>query len=176
MALDAVAKLRAQIRDVPDFPIPGVLFRDITPVLQDAASFHDSIDLLGDLFDPATYDVIVGMESRGFVFGATIAYKFRRGFVPIRKLGKLPANKISVEYALEYGSNTLEIHRDSIQIDQRALIIDDLLATGGTCSASVDLVRRLGGTVVGAAFLVELDFLRGRERLAGIEVRSILQF
>ncbi len=176
MALDAVAKLRAQIRDVPDFPIPGVLFRDITPVLQDAASFHDSIDLLGDLFDPATYDVIVGMESRGFVFGATIAYKFRRGFVPIRKLGKLPANKISVEYALEYGSNTLEIHRDSIQIGQRALIIDDLLATGGTCSASVDLVRRLGGTVVGAAFLVELDFLKGRERLAGIAVRSILQF
>ena len=176
MTLDVVASLKAKIRDVPDFPIPGVLFRDITPVLQDAAAFHDSIDLIADLYDPASYDVIVGMESRGFVFGATIAYKFRRGFVPIRKLGKLPAEKVSIEYALEYGSNTLEMHRDGIQTGQRALIIDDLLATGGTCQASVDLIHRLGGTVVGAAFLVELDFLGGRERLAGTEVRSVLRF
>ena len=176
MTLDVVASLKAKIRDVPDFPIQGVLFRDITPVLQDATSFHDAIDLIADLYDPAGYDVIVGMESRGFVFGATIAYKFRRGFVPIRKLGKLPAEKVSIEYALEYGSNTLEMHRDGIQPGQRALIIDDLLATGGTCQASIDLIHRVGGTVVGAAFLVELDFLGGRERLAGTEVRSVLRF
>ena len=116
------------------------------------------------------------MESRGFVFGATVAYKFKRGFVPIRKLGKLPADKISVEYALEYGSNTLEMHRDGIQPGQRTLIIDDLLATGGTCRASIDLVQRVGGTVVGTAFLVELDFLKGRDRLADYEVRSVIQF
>lgn len=176
MTLDAVATLRAKVRDVPDFPIPGVLFRDITPVLQDAASFHSAIDQIADLFDPASYDVIVGMESRGFVFGATIAYKFERGFVLIRKPGKLPAPKISVEYALEYGSNTLEIHRDSIQTGQRALIIDDLLATGGTCRASIDLIERLGGTVVGAAFLIELEFLKGRAQLADYEVRSVLRF
>ncbi len=176
MTRDAEAGLRAKIRDVPDFPIPGVLFRDITPVLQDATAFHDSIDLIGDLYDPASYDVIVGMESRGFVFGATVAYKFQRGFVPIRKLGKLPAEKISVEYALEYGSNTLEMHRDGIQPGQRTLIIDDLLATGGTCRASIDLVQRVGGIVVGTAFLVELDFLKGRERLGNYEVRSVLRF
>jgi adenine phosphoribosyltransferase len=176
MSLDAVEMLKAKIRDVPDFPIPGVLFRDITPVLQDAAAFHTAIDLIGEFFDPASYDVIVGMESRGFVFGATVAYKFQRGFVPIRKLGKLPAQKISVQYALEYGSNTLEIHRDGIQTGQRALILDDLLATGGTCRASIDLIQRLGGTVVGAAFLVELEFLKGREQLADYEVRSVLQY
>jgi adenine phosphoribosyltransferase len=176
MMQDIAADLRARIRDVPDFPIPGILFKDITPLLQDPASFRQAIDLMGELFDPAGYDVIVGMESRGFVFGAAVAYKVGRGFVPVRKPGKLPAAKIAVEYALEYGTNTLEMHGDGIVPGQRVLLMDDLLATGGTCRASIDLVERLGGVVVGAAFLVELAFLNGRERLEGYQVRSILPF
>jgi adenine phosphoribosyltransferase len=131
---------------------------------------------MADLYEPESYDVIVGMESRGFVFGAAVAYKLRRGFVPVRKPGKLPAAKISIEYALEYGTNTLEMHGDGIIPGQRALLMDDLLATGGTCRAAIDLVERLGGVVVGAAFLVELAFLNGRERLGNHQVRSILTF
>jgi adenine phosphoribosyltransferase len=173
---DVVAGLAARIRDVPDFPIPGILFKDITPLLQDPASFHDSIDLMSELYEPESYDVIVGMESRGFVFGAAVAYKLRRGFVPVRKPGKLPAAKISIEYALEYGTNTLEMHGDGIEPGQRALLMDDLLATGGTCRAAIDLVERLGGVVVGTAFLVELAFLNGRERISDYNVRSVLTF
>jgi len=171
-----VASLAARIRDVPDFPIPGVLFKDITPLLQDPGSFRRCIDLMADLFDPASYDVIVGMESRGFVFGAPVAYKCGHGFVPVRKPGKLPASKISIEYALEYGSNTLEMHGDGIVPGQRALLMDDLLATGGTCKAAIELVERLGGVVVGAAFLVELTFLNGRSRIGNYEIRSLLSF
>jgi len=173
---DVVASLAARIRDVPDFPIPGVLFKDITPLLQDPGSFRRCIDLMADLFDPASYDVIVGMESRGFVFGAPVAYKCGHGFVPVRKPGKLPASKISIEYALEYGSNTLEMHGDGIVPGQRALLMDDLLATGGTCKAAIELVERLGGVVVGAAFLVELTFLNGRSRIGNYEIRSLLSF
>jgi adenine phosphoribosyltransferase len=176
MARDVVADLAARIRDVQDFPIPGILFKDITPILQDAGSFHDSIDLLAELYDPDSYDVIVGMESRGFVFGAAVAYKLRRGFVPVRKPGKLPAAKIAVEYALEYGTNTLEMHGDGIVPGQRALMMDDLLATGGTCRAAIGLVEQLGGVIVGTAFLVELGFLNGRERVGNYEVRSVLRF
>jgi adenine phosphoribosyltransferase len=176
MARDLVADLAARIRDVRDFPIPGILFKDITPILQDADSFHDSIDLLAELYDPDSYDVIVGMESRGFVFGAAVAYKLRRGFVPVRKPGKLPAAKISVEYALEYGTNTLEMHGDGIVPGQRALMMDDLLATGGTCRAAINLVEQLGGVITGTAFLVELGFLNGRERVGNYEVRSVLRF
>jgi adenine phosphoribosyltransferase len=176
MTRDVVADLAARIRDVRDFPIPGILFKDITPILQDAGSFHDSIDLLADLYASDSYDVIVGMESRGFVFGAAVAYKVGRGFVPVRKPGKLPAEKISVEYALEYGTNTLEMHGDGIVPGQRALMMDDLLATGGTCRAAIDLVEQLGGVVVGTAFLVELGFLNGRERVGTYDVRSILRF
>lgn len=176
MVDDVVASLAARIRDVPDFPIPGVLFKDITPLLQDPGSFRRCIDLMADLFDPASYDVIVGMESRGFVFGAPVAYKCGHGFVPVRKPGKLPASKISIEYALEYGSNTLEMHGDGIVPGQRALLMDDLLATGGTCKAAIELVERLGGVVVGAAFLVELTFLNGRSRIGNYEIRSLLSF
>jgi adenine phosphoribosyltransferase len=171
---ERVARLTARIRDVPDFPIPGIIFKDITPILQHPDGFHDAIDAVSSLFETTQFDVIVGLESRGFVFGAPVAYLLRRGFVPVRKLGKLPARKISVEYSLEYGSHTLEMHEDGIQPGQRALIVDDLLATGGTCRAAIDLVERLGGTVTGAAFLVELGFLKGRDRLAGYDARSVL--
>jgi adenine phosphoribosyltransferase len=176
MTRDVVADLAARIRDVRDFPIPGILFKDITPILQDPESFHDAIELIAALYDPAGYDVIVGMESRGFVFGAAAAYKLHRGFVPVRKPGKLPAAKISVEYALEYGTNTLEMHGDGIVPGQRALLMDDLLATGGTCRAAIDLVERLHGVVVGTAFLVELAFLNGRTRIGDYPVRSVLSF
>ena len=170
-----VARLEAQIRDVPDFPIPGIIFKDITPILQSPEGFHDAIEALVALYDPDSYDVIVGLESRGFVFGAPVAYAMRRGFVPVRKLGKLPAAKISVDYELEYGTNTLEMHEDGVAPGQRALIVDDLLATGGTCRAAFDLVERVGGVVAGAAFLIELGFLKGRERLTGYEARSVLR-
>lgn len=173
-AATRAAQLEARIRDVPDFPIPGIIFKDITPILQDPRDFHAAIDALAELFDPGSFDVIIGLESRGFVFGAPVAYTLGRGFVPVRKLGKLPARKIAVEYQLEYGSNTLEMHEDGVLPGQRALIVDDLLATGGTCGAAIELIERTGGIVTGAAFLVELTFLKGRERLAGYEARSVL--
>ncbi len=176
MQSDRASRVSARIREIPDFPIPGVIFKDITPVLQDSATFRDAIDLVADLFAPDSFDVIVGLESRGFVFGSPVAYKLGRGFVPVRKLGKLPAAKLAVEYELEYGSHTLEMHADGILPGQRALIVDDLLATGGTCGAAVNLVERLGGIVTGGAFLVELDFLHGREKLAGYDVRSVVRF
>ena len=176
MQVDRASRVSACIREIPDFPIPGVIFKDITPVLQDSAAFQDAIDLVAELFAPDTFDVIVGLESRGFVFGAPVAYKLGRGFVPVRKLGKLPAPKLTVAYELEYGSHTLEMHTDGILPGQRALIVDDLLATGGTCGAAVSLVERLGGIVTGGAFLVELDFLRGREKLAGYDVRSVVRY
>ena len=176
MQQDRASAVAARIREIPDFPIPGVMFKDITPVLQDPATFQAAIDLVAELFAPDTFDVIVGLESRGFVFGAPVAYKLSYGFVPIRKLGKLPASKVAVEYQLEYGSHTLEMHADGIRAGQRALIVDDLLATGGTCGAAVNLVERLGGIVTGAAFLVELDFLHGREKLAGYDVRSVVRY
>jgi adenine phosphoribosyltransferase len=171
---DRAARLKARIRDVPDFPIPGIIFKDITPILQHPDGFHDAIQAIVDLYDPRSYDVIVGLESRGFVFGAPVAFALTRGFVPIRKLGKLPADKVSVEYSLEYGSSTLEMHADGIEPGQRALIVDDLLATGGTCRAAIELVERAGGVVTGAAFLVELDFLNGRAHLNGYEARTVL--
>ncbi len=168
--------LRAKIREVPDFPKPGILFYDITTLLKDAAAYHDSIELLVEPYRDQRVDIVVGMESRGFIFSAPMAYTLGVGFVPVRKLGKLPAETVSVEYALEYGTNTLEIHRDAITPGQRVLIVDDLLATGGTVSGTIDLVRRLGGEVVSLAFLVELRFLKGRERLRGYDVHSIVQY
>ncbi len=168
--------LRAKIREVPDFPKPGILFYDITTLLKDRDAFRESIDLLTQPYVDQKIDVVVGMESRGFIFSAPMAYQLGAGFVPVRKLGKLPAETASVEYALEYGTNTLEIHRDAISAGQRVLIVDDLLATGGTVSGTIDLVRRLGGEVVALAFLVELKFLKGRDRLRGYEVHSIVQY
>jgi adenine phosphoribosyltransferase len=174
-ATKRAGRLTQLIRDVPNFPIPGVLFKDITPILQDRQGFRDAIDALCALFDPESLDLIVGLESRGFVFGAPVAYVLGRGFVPVRKAGKLPYSKLSVEYDLEYGSNIVEMHQDGIVPGQRVLIVDDLLATGGTCRAAISLVEQAGGTVIGAAFLLELGFLNGRERLEGYTVRSVLQ-
>jgi adenine phosphoribosyltransferase len=168
--------LRARIREIPDFPKPGILFYDITTLLKDPEAFRASIDLLTEPFEDKKVDIVVGMESRGFIFSAPMSYQLRAGLVPVRKLGKLPAETVSVEYALEYGTNTLEIHKDAIQPGQRVLIVDDLLATGGTVNGTVELVQRLKGEVVGLAFLVELLFLKGRERLQGHDIHSVIQY
>jgi adenine phosphoribosyltransferase len=172
----SVDDLRAMIREVPDFPKPGILFYDITTLLKDAAAFRESIDLLSAPFRGRQIDVVVGIESRGFIFSAPMALGLNAGFVPVRKLGKLPAETLSVEYALEYGTNTLEIHRDAITPGQQVLVVDDLLATGGTVNGTIELVRRLGGEVAGLAFLVELTFLKGRDRLRGHEVHAVISY
>ena len=169
-------ELRAKIREIPDFPKPGILFYDITTLLKDPVSYRESIDLMLEPYKDEQVDIVVGMESRGFIFSAPMAYELNAGLVPVRKLGKLPAETITVEYALEYGSNTLEIHRDSIQPGQKVLIVDDLLATGGTVKGTIELVERLKGDVIGLAFLVELDFLKGRDRLESRRVTSVIQY
>ena len=165
-------ELRAKIREIPDFPKPGILFYDITTLLKDAAAYKEAIDLMLEPYRGEKIDVVVGMESRGFIFSSAMAYQLNAGLVPVRKLGKLPAETITVEYALEYGSNTLEIHRDAIEPGQKVLIVDDLLATGGTVKGTIELIERLKGDVVGLGFLVELDFLKGRDRLDGRRVTS----
>ncbi len=168
--------LRARIREIPDFPKPGILFYDITTLLKDAAAYHEAIDLMVAPYRDSAIDLVVGMESRGFIFSGPIAYQLHAGLIPVRKLGKLPAETVSVEYALEYGSNTLEIHRDSIRPGQRVLIVDDLLATGGTVRGTIELVERLHGQIVGLAFLVELLALKGRDRLQGYQTSSVIQY
>ena len=168
--------LRSKIREIPDFPKPGILFYDITTLLKDAAAYKESIDLMLAPYAGEPIDLVVGMESRGFIFSAPMAYQIDAGLVPVRKLGKLPAETISVEYALEYGSNTREIHRDAVQPGQKVLIVDDLLATGGTVKGTIELIERLKGEVVGLAFLVELEFLKGRDRLDGRRVTSVIQY
>ena len=168
--------LRARIREVPDFPKPGILFYDITTLLKDGPAFREAVGLMLAPYRGTRIDLVVGMESRGFIFSAPMAYELGVGLVPVRKLGKLPHETLSVEYALEYGSNTLEIHRDAISAGQRVLIVDDLLATGGTVKGTIELVERLRGEVAGLAFLVELDFLKGRDRLDGRRVTSVIQY
>lgn len=162
--------LEAKIRDVPDFPIRGVMFKDITTLLKDPDAYHHAIDSLVERYKDRKVDIVVGMESRGFVFAAPLAYLLGAGLVPVRKLGKLPAETVRAEYSLEYGTNTLEVHKDAIEPGQQVLIVDDLLATGGTTAATVKLVEILGGKVAGIAFLIELTFLKGREKLKGYEV------
>ena len=168
--------LKNIIRDIPDFPTPGILFRDITPLLQDARAFRVVLEGLAEPFKDAGIEQVVGVESRGFIFGAPLALLLGAGFVLVRKFGKLPGETIHVEYALEYGSNTVEIHTDAIAPGQKVLVVDDLLATGGTVGAALDLVQRLGGEVVGIAFLVELTALQGRQRLDGQNVFSLIQY
>ena len=174
MELDAL--LSSKIRDVPDFPKKGILFKDITTLLRDPEAFRLAIDGLVERVKESNVDVVVGVESRGFIFAAPIALKLGAGFVPVRKLGKLPAKTVSVNYALEYGDATLELHVDAIEPGQRVLIVDDLLATGGTVCATIELVEQLGGVVAATAFLVELDFLQGRRRLDGHNVVSLIHF
>jgi len=168
--------LAEKIRDIPDFPKPGILFKDITTLLQDGPAFREAILALTECCRRLQPDVIVGMESRGFIFGAPVAYELGVGFVPVRKLGKLPAATISEAYALEYGTNTVEMHRDAIAPGQRVVIVDDLLATGGTCRATIKLVERLEGVVAGIAFLVELTFLNGRQVLEGYPIESVIKY
>ena len=168
--------LRAKIREIPDFPKPGILFYDITTLLKDPVAYRAAIDAMLAPYAGMSIDIVVGMESRGFIFSAPLAYKLGAGLVPVRKLGKLPAETISVEYALEYGANTLEVHRDAIEPGQKVLIVDDLLATGGTVNGTVELVQRLKGEIAGLAFLVELGFLKGRARLAGHPVSSVITY
>jgi adenine phosphoribosyltransferase len=168
--------LRKLIREVPDFPKPGILFYDITTLLKEPAAFREVIDRMVEQVRGTEIDVVVGMESRGFIFSAPIAYQLRAGFVPVRKLGKLPAETIEVEYALEYGTATLEIHRDAISEGQRVLIVDDLLATGGTVMGTIELVQRLGGQVAGLSFMVELSALRGREQLSAFSIHALLTY
>src|SRR5919201_6368956 len=167
-------ELGSLIRDIPDFPKRGILFKDITTLLKDARAFRQAIDQLTEQLRPFGADLVIGMESRGFIFAAPIAYQMGVGFAPVRKLGKLPGQVVSTEYDLEYGTNTLELHADAITPGQRVLIVDDLLATGGTVSATIELVERLEGEVVAVAFLVELTALNGRERLGDYEVVSLI--
>jgi len=168
--------LKQYIRDVPDFPQPGILFRDITPLLQNAEALKCVIARLTEHYRDAGLDAVVSIESRGFLFGAPLAYNLNVGLVPIRKAGKLPAARMSVEYALEYGTGQLDVHQDALQRGDRVVIVDDLLATGGTAIAAAKLVELLGATVHSLAFLVELGALGGRERLAGYDIFSLIRY
>jgi len=168
--------LKAHIRHVPDFPKAGILFYDITTLLRDAVGFRAAIDGVAAPFEQQGIDVVVGIESRGFIFGAAVADRIGAGFAPVRKPGKLPSTTVRTSYALEYGTDALEIHDDAIERGQRVLIVDDLLATGGTARATADLVRKLGGELRGLAFLIELVALNGREKLAGETVHSVLKY
>jgi adenine phosphoribosyltransferase len=167
---------KAKIRVIPDFPQPGIRFKDITTLLKDGESYKAAIDHLVNLLKDKKIDVIVGPEARGFVVGAPLAYALGVGFVPVRKSGKLPAETIQVDYSLEYGKDALAIHKDAITPGQKVLIADDLLATGGTISATLDLVKQLGGEPVGAAFFIELTYLNGREKLKDLDIISLVQY
>lgn len=169
-------ELKNLIRQVPDFPKPGINFYDITTLLKDPVGFKTVIDRLGDAFAGKPIHKVVGIEARGFIFGPALAYRLGAGFVPVRKPNKLPAQKTQVTYALEYGQDTLEIHTDAIEPGESVLVVDDLLATGGTARAAAELVQKLGGTVVGLGFVVELEFLHGRDRLAGYDVVSLIKY
>ena len=167
-------KLEEYVRSIPDFPEPGIIFRDITTILQDPDGLHLAIQSMQDKLKDTEFDVVVGTESRGFVFGVPIAYNLHKAFVPVRKKGKLPCETVSMEYDLEYGSAVIEMHKDSIKPGQKVVLVDDLVATGGTIEAAIKLVEELGGEVVKVVFLMELAGLKGRERLKGYEVESVL--
>jgi adenine phosphoribosyltransferase len=168
--------LKAKIREIPDFPKPGILFYDITTLLCDAKGFRDTVDAIAAPYMGEDIDQVIGIESRGFILGAAVANALGCGFVPIRKPGKLPSLTHKENYNLEYGTDALEIHQDACANQQRILIVDDVLATGGTAKAAIDLARRAGGKIIGAAFLIELDFLNGRSKLAGEPVYSVLRY
>ena len=167
-------KIEEYVRSIPDFPEPGIIFRDVTSILQDADGLHLAIDLMQEKLAGMDFDVVVGAESRGFIFGTPIAYNLHKPFVLVRKKGKLPCETVSMEYDLEYGSATIEMHKDSIKPGQKVVIIDDLIATGGTIEAAIKLIEQLGGEVVKVVFLMELAGLKGRVRLAGYDVESVI--
>jgi adenine phosphoribosyltransferase len=169
-------ELKQAIRDIPDFPQKGVIFKDITTLLKDPAAFKKSIDVLGDALEGKDFDLILGVESRGFIFASTLAYKLGKGLIIVRKPGKLPASTISISYELEYGTDSVEMHEDSISPGQKVVIVDDVLATGGTARAVAELVEKAGGKVESILFLVELDFLKGAEKLKGYNNHAILHY
>ena len=166
--------LEEYIATIPDYPSPGILFRDVTPLIDDGEAYQEAIDQLAAYASEVGADIICGPESRGFIFGCPVAYKLNLGFVPVRKPGKLPRETISCKYDLEYGSNELFMHKDAIKPGQRVVIIDDLLATGGTCQATIKMIEQLGGVVAGIAFIIELDGLDGRKNLEGYNVKALL--
>ncbi|MBN2009931.1 adenine phosphoribosyltransferase [candidate division KSB1 bacterium] len=168
--------LKALIRTVPDFPKAGIGFKDITTLIKNGDAFAAAIDEMANQFDPDRVDLIMGIEARGFIFASAMAYKWNKGFIPVRKPGKLPAQTKRLEYDLEYGTDALEIHKDAIQPGQRVLVIDDLLATGGTVAAACQLVEQLGGEVAGVGFLIELTFLNGRAKLEQYKLSSLIEF
>lgn len=168
--------LKEIVRDVPDFPKEGIIYKDITPLLRDPVAFARIIDLISEKYESQGVDVVIGAEARGFILGAAIAYKLQAGFVPARKPGKLPHKVTKAEYELEYGIDSLEVHEDAITTHQKVLIVDDVLATGGTAKAKIELVEQLGGTVVGIAFLIELGFLGGRSKLGDFDVFSLITY
>ena len=169
-------KIEEYVRSIPDFPEEGIIFRDVTSVLQDADGLHLAIDLMQDKVKDWDFDVIIGPESRGFIFGVPIAYNLHKPFVPVRKKGKLPCETISAEYELEYGTAVIEIHKDAIKPGQKVLIVDDLMATGGTIEAIMKLIRQLGGEVAGAVFLMELAGLEGRKRFKEEKIESVIMY
>ena len=171
-----VAELRAKIRDIKNFPTEGILFKDITTLLKDGPAWRYAVDSLASRYQDEQVDVVVGVESRGFIFGGAVAHQLRAGFVPVRKVGKLPGKTIEVEYELEYGRDALAMHEDAITPGQRVLAVDDLLATGGTMAATLRLVEQLGGRVVGVAFMIELAFLHGREKLKKYPLHSLIVY
>jgi adenine phosphoribosyltransferase len=168
--------LKAKVREIADFPEPGISFKDITTLLKDGQAFRYAVDALAAHFKKKQIDVVIGPEARGFVVGTPVAYALEAGFVPVRKPGKLPADVLHYEYALEYGHDALEIHKDAIRPGARVLIVDDLLATGGTSEAVVNMVEKLGGEIAGLAFLIELEFLEGRKALSGYDVFSLIKY
>lgn len=168
--------LKEKIREIPDFPEKGVLFRDVTTLLKDAEGLHEAVDLIQKELEGVEFDAVLGPESRGFIFGMPISYNLKKGFIPVRKKGKLPAEVISREYALEYGTAIIEIHKDAIYPGMKLVVIDDLMATGGTAKALVDLVEEAGAEVVKLVFLIELDDLKGRELLKGRDISSVLHY
>jgi len=168
--------IRDTIRNVPDFPIKGIQFKDITTLMKDGEAFRQAVDQMYEMFKDQQIDKIAAIESRGFIFGSALAYKLGIGHVPIRKPGKLPAETIFEEYSLEYGTDKMEIHVDAIEKGEKVLLVDDLLATGGTAAASCNLVEKLGGKVIGLAFLIELDFLKGREKLKNYNIKSLIVY
>jgi adenine phosphoribosyltransferase len=169
-------QLKKLIREVPDFPKKGILFYDITTLLKDKVGFATLVDRLSEQYVDRKVDLVLGMEARGFIFAPALAYRLNAGFVPVRKVGKLPAETVKFDYALEYGTNSLEMHKDAIQPGQRVLIVDDLLATGGTAEATAKLAQQLGAEIAGLGFIVELDFLKGRDRLKGHDVMALLHY
>ncbi len=172
----SVAELREAIRNIPDFPKPGIQFKDITPVLQNPRLFASVIDLLAEGYQPGSVDAVVGIDARGFIFASAVALKLRAGFVPVRKKGKLPWHTHEQSYDLEYGSNTIAIHTDAVHPGSRVLLVDDLLATGGTASAALDLLNKIDAQVLEARFLIELKFLNGREKLPGLKIGALVTY